>query len=299
MSEISWTSHRQRHRRRGHAHQDRLRGMERRRARRPRRSRRGTASSSSPPARRTRLAPAALPTRSRATTRPRSISRSSSSRTPSPGLRVGHAARDLRHLCFWRSLPGGGPIRTSRLPQERRRLLLEHAGAALSADCRDVARHGRVGRYAKSGSAGSSGRTNSVVSVWGYSLLDPSAYRSGATRARYDCRTDFRRRRRRVHRSPTRPPIRALGFSNGDADRTLNDIDFAFWRPTESVFVDAEGLPDGRTTGAPAVGDRLRVAVEGGVVKYRRNGTLFIRARRRSSTRCSSIRRFSTRAPWR
>ena len=69
--------------------------------------------------------------------------------------------------------------------------------------------------------------------------------------------------------------LRMLGLSNGDTDRNYTDIDFAIVpHYNGSVMVYQKGNQIGTSYGSYVVGDRLRVAVEGGVVKYRRNGTL-------------------------
>ncbi len=110
------------------------------------------------------------------------------------------------------------------------------------------------------------------VSVWGYSLLDTGAtgwgnsgavstveLTSGDGGVEYT-ETDYY-------------SYRALGLSNGDSDRTLNDIDFAFYASNGVLYATQKGS-NMFNCGAPVVGDRLRVAVESGVVKYRKNGTL-------------------------
>ena len=99
------------------------------------------------------------------------------------GLRVGHAARDVRHLRVRRPLPRRGAVRAGRLPQERRRLLHEHARSDLSAEGRDVARHGRAGRCGRSGSASWSGRTR-WASRSGATACSTRQLPAGATRAR-------------------------------------------------------------------------------------------------------------------
>ena len=66
---------------------------------------------------------------------------------------------------------------------------------------------------------------------------------------------------------------RMLGLSNGDTDQGYPDIDFAVYLSGNSVSVYESGISRG-AFGTYAVGDRFRVALEGGVVKYRRNGEL-------------------------
>jgi hypothetical protein len=67
---------------------------------------------------------------------------------------------------------------------------------------------------------------------------------------------------------------RMLGLSNGNTDQNYTDVDFAIYAATSGVlYVYEKGLSKG-ALGSYATGDVLRVAVEGGVVRYRRNGTL-------------------------
>jgi alpha-tubulin suppressor-like RCC1 family protein len=66
---------------------------------------------------------------------------------------------------------------------------------------------------------------------------------------------------------------RMLGLSNGDTNRSYTDIDFALGAQTGTVKVYEKGTLRG-SFGAYAVGDRLRIAVESGTVKYYRNGSL-------------------------
>ena len=65
---------------------------------------------------------------------------------------------------------------------------------------------------------------------------------------------------------------RILGLSKGDSNQNYTDIDFALFAGSGTLYVYEKGSLKG-SFGTHAVGDRLRVAVEGGVVKYRRNGT--------------------------
>jgi PKD repeat protein len=66
---------------------------------------------------------------------------------------------------------------------------------------------------------------------------------------------------------------RMVGLSKGDTDQAFADIDFAIFPSNDALYVFEKGISKGNF-GAYAVGDRLRVAVEGGVVRYRRNGVL-------------------------
>ena len=67
---------------------------------------------------------------------------------------------------------------------------------------------------------------------------------------------------------------RILGLSNGDANQRRGDIDFGLQlRSDGRVHVYEKGSYRG-SFGTYAGGDRLRVSLESGVVKYRRNGAL-------------------------
>jgi len=63
-----------------------------------------------------------------------------------------------------------------------------------------------------------------------------------------------------------------LGLSNGDAGQDYTDIDFALYAYSDSTLHAYEGGVYAGHFGTYAAGDRLRVAVEGGQVKYLRNG---------------------------
>ena len=65
------------------------------------------------------------------------------------------------------------------------------------------------------------------------------------------------------------------GLANGDTDQGYADIDFALYlrRSMASSYIYEKGTYRG-SFGAYAPGDKLKVAVESGVVKYYRNGTL-------------------------
>ena len=67
---------------------------------------------------------------------------------------------------------------------------------------------------------------------------------------------------------------RMLGLSNGDSNQSYTDIDYAFYPAADGgLYVYESGNYRGYF-GPYATGDYLRVAIEGGVVKYKRNGTL-------------------------
>ena len=71
---------------------------------------------------------------------------------------------------------------------------------------------------------------------------------------------------------------RTIGLSNGDGSQDWTDIDFAMMTNCDDpgnlkVRITEAGVVRG-DFGTFATGDKLRVAVEGGVVKYRKNGTL-------------------------
>ena len=67
---------------------------------------------------------------------------------------------------------------------------------------------------------------------------------------------------------------RMLGLSKGNADQNYTDVDFAIYpAPSGALYVYEKGVSTG-TFVSYATGDKLRVAVEAGVVRYRKNGTL-------------------------
>ena len=67
---------------------------------------------------------------------------------------------------------------------------------------------------------------------------------------------------------------RMIGLSRGDTNQGYPDIDFALYLASGgTVYVYEAGVNRG-SFGPYVIGDRLRVAVEGGVVRYRRNGQL-------------------------
>jgi RHS repeat-associated protein len=64
------------------------------------------------------------------------------------------------------------------------------------------------------------------------------------------------------------------GLSHGDTNQSYEDIDFALYPWTDgNLYVWESGSSRG-SVGPYTAGDVFRVAVEGGVVKYRKNGTL-------------------------
>jgi hypothetical protein len=67
---------------------------------------------------------------------------------------------------------------------------------------------------------------------------------------------------------------RMFGFSNGNSNASYQDIDFGLDLAPGTIYVFEKGVNKG-AFGPYASGDRLRVAVVGGVVKYSRNGTVF------------------------
>ena len=66
---------------------------------------------------------------------------------------------------------------------------------------------------------------------------------------------------------------RMFGLGNGNASTSYGDIEFAIYLDAGTVRVYEKGVLRG-TFGTFVSGDKVRVAVESGVVKYRRNGTL-------------------------
>jgi hypothetical protein len=80
---------------------------------------------------------------------------------------------------------------------------------------------------------------------------------------------------------------RMVGLSKGNTDLNYADIDFALCECGAELRVYEGGLLKG-TFGSFVPGDKLRVAVVGGVVKYSRNGVVSIPRRERRSTLSSS-----------
>jgi phosphatidylserine/phosphatidylglycerophosphate/cardiolipin synthase-like enzyme len=76
---------------------------------------------------------------------------------------------------------------------------------------------------------------------------------------------------------------RMFGLSRGDSDQGYVDIDFGLYPFWDGNLYLYEGGESKGALGPYAPGDRLRVSVESGVVRYRRNGVLL-----RSSTRAPS-----------
>ena len=67
---------------------------------------------------------------------------------------------------------------------------------------------------------------------------------------------------------------RIAGLSRGDTDQGYQDVDFGIDLAGNGlVYIYEAGVPRG-TFGSYAAGDIFRVAIEGGVVKYRKNGVL-------------------------
>jgi RHS repeat-associated protein len=67
---------------------------------------------------------------------------------------------------------------------------------------------------------------------------------------------------------------RRFGLSNGNTNQSWDDIDFCIYlEGSGTVYINEGATPRG-SFGSYAAGDVFRVAVEGGVVKYRKNGAL-------------------------
>ncbi|HKO98273.1 MAG TPA: RHS repeat-associated core domain-containing protein, partial [Pyrinomonadaceae bacterium] len=62
------------------------------------------------------------------------------------------------------------------------------------------------------------------------------------------------------------------GLSNGDSNQNYPDVDFGFYPAATNLYVIEGGTT--HLVSSYAVGDTLRVAVESGVVKYRKNGAV-------------------------
>jgi len=67
---------------------------------------------------------------------------------------------------------------------------------------------------------------------------------------------------------------RMFGLSNGQTDHSYTDIDFAIYLDSGGAIQVYEGGSYRGVVGSYSAGDRLRVSVEGGIVKYRKNGVL-------------------------
>ncbi len=69
------------------------------------------------------------------------------------------------------------------------------------------------------------------------------------------------------------PTTAMVGLSNGETNATYQDIDYALYFSSGTLQVQENGISRG-SFGPLASTDKLRVSVEGGVVKYRKNGVL-------------------------
>jgi hypothetical protein len=67
---------------------------------------------------------------------------------------------------------------------------------------------------------------------------------------------------------------RMCGLSNGDSDQNYPDIDFAVYLAAGGLYVFEDGTNRGYF-GSYTTVDVFRVAVEGGAVKYKKNGSVF------------------------
>ena len=72
---------------------------------------------------------------------------------------------------------------------------------------------------------------------------------------------------------------RMIGLSRGDTNQGYPDIDFALYLASGGALYVYEAGVNRGSFGPYVTGDRLRVAVEGGVVRYRRNGQLLYESR--------------------
>jgi uncharacterized repeat protein (TIGR01451 family) len=68
---------------------------------------------------------------------------------------------------------------------------------------------------------------------------------------------------------PSAPGYAMFGLGNGDTDQGYADVDFAFYTypPTGQILIYEKGVKRG-SLGAYAPGDKLRISLESGVVKY-------------------------------
>jgi hypothetical protein len=82
---------------------------------------------------------------------------------------------------------------------------------------------------------------------------------------------------------------RLLGLSHTDTNQMYNTIDFAIYLQPGilSGYVGSTYLGN---LGSYAMGDVLRVQIEGGVVKYKKNGTVFYTATATAMTICRSVK---------
>ncbi len=67
--------------------------------------------------------------------------------------------------------------------------------------------------------------------------------------------------------------VAMIGLSHGSANSGYSDIDYALYMASGTLYIYEGGLNRG-SFGALVAADRLRVSVESGVVKYRKNGAL-------------------------
>jgi RHS repeat-associated protein len=71
---------------------------------------------------------------------------------------------------------------------------------------------------------------------------------------------------------------RMLGLSHTDTNQRYNTLDYAIYLQPNGLLGGYQGATFLGSLGSYATGDVLRVAIEGGVVKYRKNGTLIYTA---------------------
>ena len=69
------------------------------------------------------------------------------------------------------------------------------------------------------------------------------------------------------------PNVVMLGLANGNTNSGYSDIDYALYMASGTLYIYEGGLNRG-SFGTMAASDKLRVSVESGVVKYRKNGNL-------------------------
>ena len=89
---------------------------------------------------------------------------------------------------------------------------------------------------------------------------------------------------------------RMIGLSKGNTNASYEDIDFALYLALGQLRV-YENLTSKGTFGNFATGDKLRIAVVGGVVKYSRNGTVFYTSTKTASYPLLVDTALYTRAP--
>jgi YD repeat-containing protein len=71
---------------------------------------------------------------------------------------------------------------------------------------------------------------------------------------------------------------RLIGLSNGDSNQNYDDIDFAFYLQPNGILSGYRGATYLGQLGSYATGDVLRVAIEWGVVRYKKNGAVIYEA---------------------